>query len=202
MTTAIPVHDITGVILAGGKARRMGGTDKGLITLNDRALVDYIITALQPQVGNLVINANRNLEQYGAYGLPVIADMLDDYPGPLAGMATGMHNTEKPYIVTAPCDSPFVPDTLVETLYRALHDNRADISVAHDGARMQPVFAMLRCELLPGLLAYLDEGGRRIDTWYRQQRLAQADFSGSPDTFMNLNTPEDRLALENRIATT
>ena len=180
----------------------MGGTDKGLITLNDRTLVDYIITALRPQVGELVISANRNLEQYGAYGLPVIADMLDDYPGPLAGMATGMRNTEKPYIVTAPCDSPFVPDTLVETLYRALHDNRADISVAHDGARIQPVFAMLRCELLPGLLAYLDEGGRRIDTWYRQQRLALADFSGSPDTFMNLNTPEDRLALENRIATT
>ena len=180
----------------------MGGTDKGLITLNDRALVDYIITALQPQVGNLVINANRNLEQYGAYGLPVIADMLDDYPGPLAGMATGMRNTEKPYIVTAPCDSPFIPDMLVETLYRALHDNRADISVAHDGARMQPVFALLRCELLPGLLAYLDEGGRRIDTWYGQQRLALADFSDSPDTFMNLNTPEDRLALENRIATT
>ena len=108
----------------------MGGTDKGLITLNDRTLVDYIITALRPQVGELVISANRNLEQYGAYGLPVIADMLDDYPGPLAGMATGMRNTEKPYIVTAPCDSPFVPDTLVETLYRALHDNRADISGA------------------------------------------------------------------------
>ena len=179
----------------------MGGTDKGLITLNDRTLVDYIITALQPQVGNLVINANRNLEQYGAYGLPVIADMLDDYPGPLAGIVTGMHNTEKPYIVTTPCDSPFVPDTLVETLYRALHDNRADISVAHDGARMQPVFAMLRCELLPGLLAHLDDGGRKTESWYRQQRLALADFSDSPDTFLNLNTPEDRLALENRIAT-
>lgn len=202
MTTTIPVHDITGVILAGGKARRMGGTDKGLITLNDRALVDYIITALQPQVGNLVINANRNLEQYGAYGLPVIADMLDDYPGPLAGMATGMHNTETTYIVTAPCDSPFIPDTLVETLYHALHDNRADISVAHDGARMQQAFAMLRCELLPDLLAYLDEGGRRIDTWYGQHNFTLADFSDSPDTFMNLNTPEDRLALENRIATT
>ena len=180
----------------------MGGTDKGLITLNDRALVDYIITALQPQVGNLVINANRNLEQYGAYGLPVIADMLDDYPGPLAGMATGMHNTETTYIVTAPCDSPFIPDTLVETLYHALHDNRADISVAHDGARMQQAFAMLRCELLPDLLAYLDEGGRRIDTWYGQHNFTLADFSDSPDTFMNLNTPEDRLALENRIATT
>ena len=200
MTTAIPVEDITGVILAGGKARRMGGADKGLITLNGRALVDYIITALRPQVGNLVINANRNLKQYSAYGLPVVADVLDNYPGPLAGMATGMQHTEKPYIVTAPCDSPFIPDTLVETLYRALHDKQADISVAHDGARMQPVFAMLRCELLPGLLAYLDEGGRKVDSWYGQHNFTLADFSDSPDTFMNLNTPQDRLALENRIA--
>ena len=88
----------------------------------------------------------------------------------------------------------------MEILYRALHDKQADISVAHDGTRMQPVFAMLRCELLPDLLAYLDEGGRKIDTWYGQHNFTLADFSNWPDTFMNLNTPEDRLALENRIA--
>ena len=178
----------------------MDGADKGLITLHGRTMVDYIITALRPQAGDIMINANRNPEQYGAYGLPVIADMLGDYFGPLVGMATGMHTTDKPYIVTVPCDSPFIPDTLVETLYRALDEDRADISVAHDGARMQPVFALLRCELLPGLLSYLDGGGRKIDSWYRQHTLALADFSGSPDTFLNLNTPEDRLTLENRIS--
>lgn len=199
MTTAIPVDDITAVILAGGKARRMDGQDKGLITLNGRTLIDYIISALRPQAADIIINANRNPQQYGLYGLPVVADMLGDYFGPLVGMATGMHTTDKPYIVTVPCDSPFIPGTLVETLYRALIDNQADISVAHDGARMQPVFAMLRCELLPGLLAYLDEGGRKIDTWYNQQRLALADFSDSADIFMNLNTPQDQLALENRM---
>jgi molybdopterin-guanine dinucleotide biosynthesis protein A len=199
MTTAIPVDDITAVILAGGKARRMDGQDKGLITLNGRTLIDYIISALRPQAADIIINANRNPQQYGLYGLPVVADMLGDYFGPLVGMATGMHTTDKPYIVTVPCDSPFIPGTLVETLYRALIDNQADISVAHDGARMQPVFAMLRCELLPGLLTYLDEGGRKIDTWYNQQRLALADFSDSADTFMNLNTPQDQLALENRM---
>jgi molybdopterin-guanine dinucleotide biosynthesis protein A len=199
MTTAIPVDDITAVILAGGKARRMDGQDKGLITLNGRTMIDYIISALRPQAADIIINANRNPQQYGLYGLPVVADMLGDYFGPLVGMATGMHTTDKPYIVTVPCDSPFIPGTLVETLYRALIDNQADISVAHDGARMQPVFAMLRCELLPGLLAYLDEGGRKIDTWYNQQRLALADFSDSADTFMNLNTPQDQLALENRM---
>lgn len=199
MTTAIPVDNITAVILAGGKARRMDGEDKGLINLNGRAMIDYIITALRPQAGDIIINANRNLQRYGVYGLPVVADMQGDYIGPLIGMATGMHTTDRPYIVTVPCDSPFIPGSLVETLYRALNDNLADISVAHDGARMQPVFAMLRCELLPSLLAYLDEGGRKIDTWYSQHRLAIADFSDSPDTFLNLNTPEDKLALENRI---
>ncbi len=200
MTTATPVNDITAVILAGGKARRMDGEDKGLINLNGRAMIDYIISALRPQAGNIIINANRNPQQYGIYGLPVVADMLGDYFGPLVGMATGMHTTDRPYIVTVPCDSPFIPGTLVETLFRSLDEQQADISVAHDGTRMQPVFALLRCELLPGLLAYLDEGGRKIDTWYDQQRLAIADFSDTPDTFLNLNTPEDKLALENRMA--
>lgn len=199
MTTATPVDDITAVILAGGKARRMDGEDKGLINLNGRTLIDYIISALRPQAGDILINANRNLQQYGRYGLPVVADMLGDYFGPLVGMATGMHTTDRPYIVTVPCDSPFIPGTLVETLFRSLNDQQADISVAHDGTRMQPVFALLRCELLPGLLAYLDEGGRKIDTWYEQQRLAVADFSDTPDTFLNLNTPEDKLVLESRM---
>jgi molybdenum cofactor guanylyltransferase len=200
MTSAIPCNDITAVILAGGKARRMDGQDKGLITLHGRPMVDYIIRALQPQAGHILINANRNAEQYAAFGLPVIADMLGDYFGPLVGMASGMNATDTTFIVTVPCDSPFIPDNLVEMLYRALAENEADISVAHDGERMQPVFALLRCSLLPGLLAYLDEGGRKIDTWYGQQRLALADFSGSPDTFLNLNTPEDKGILENRMA--
>jgi len=200
MTSAIPCNDITAVILAGGKARRMDGQDKGLITLHGRPMVDCIIRALQPQAGHILINANRNAEQYAAFGLPVIADMLGDYFGPLVGMASGMNATDTTFIVTAPCDSPFIPDNLVEMLYRALAENEADISVAHDGERMQPVFALLRCSLLPGLLAYLDEGGRKIDTWYGQQRLALADFSGSPDTFLNLNTPEDKVILENRMA--
>ena len=200
MTNATPANDITAVILAGGKARRMDGQDKGLITLHRRPMIDYIIRALQPQAGNILINANRNAEQYAAFGLPVIADMLGDYFGPLVGMASGMNATNKTFIVTAPCDSPFIPDNLVDTLYRALAENEADISVAHDGERMQPVFALLRCSLLPSLLAYLDEGGRKIDTWYGQQRLARADFSASADTFLNLNTPEDKVMLEGRMA--
>ena len=200
MSNAIPVNDITAVILAGGKARRMDGQDKGLITLHGRPMVDYIIRALQPQAGKLLINANRNAEQYAAFGLPVIEDMLGDYFGPLVGMASGMNATGTTYIVTAPCDSPIIPDNLVETLYHALQENQADISVAHDGERMQPVFALLRCSLLPSLLAYLNEGGRKIDSWYGQQQLALADFSASADTFLNLNTPEDKVILEDRLS--
>lgn len=177
----------------------MDGVDKGLINLHGKAMVEYIISALRPQVASIIINANRNPEQYGAYGLPVVADMLGEYFGPLVGMATGMHATDKAYIVTAPCDSPIIPATLVGTLYRTLHNSQADISVAHDGERMQPVFALLRCSLLPSLLAYLDEGGRKIDTWYGRHRLALADFSSSPDTFLNLNTPEDKMVLESRM---
>lgn len=199
MTTATPVDDITAVILAGGKARRMDGEDKGLITLHGRPMIDYIIQALQPQAGRILVNANRNAERYAAFGLPVIADMLGDYFGPLVGMASGMNATDTSFIVTAPCDSPIIPDNLVETLYHALQENRADISVAHDGVRMQPVFALLRCSLLSSLLAYLHGGGRKIDSWYAQQPLALADFSGLPETFLNLNTPEDKRVLENRL---
>ena len=197
--TTTPVQDITAVILAGGKARRMGGEDKGLIELHGRPLLDYIISGLQPQAGQLLVNANRNLERYRAFGYPVVEDIMGDYFGPLVGMATGMQACNTPYIMSVPCDSPFVPAGLTDTLYQALADTRADISVAHDGSRMQPVFALLRCELLPDLLSYLEGGGRKIDTWYAQHRLALSDFSALPDTFLNLNTPEDRTILTQRL---
>ena len=199
MTAATPVHDITAVILAGGKARRMNGEDKGLITLRGRAMIDYIIAALRPQAGTVIINANRNRQQYGSFGLPVIADILDDYLGPLVGMATGMRNSETPYIVTTPCDSPFIPDTLVETLYHALADKQAEISVAHDGVRMQPVFALLRRHLLDSMIAYLRSGESKIDTWYATHRTALADFSDDTSMFLNVNTPEDRQQLESSV---
>lgn len=197
--TNTPVQDITAIILAGGKARRMGGEDKGLIDLHGRPLLDYIIAGLRPQAGQLLVNANRNLERYRTFGYPVVEDIMEDYLGPLVGMATGMQACNTPYILTVPCDSPFVPAGLVDQLYQALADTEADISVAHDGSRMQPVFALLRCELLPDLLTYLEGGGRKIDTWYAQHRLALSDFSALPDTFLNLNTPEDRTILTNRL---
>ena len=194
-----PIHDITAVILAGGKARRMGGEDKGLIDLHGKPLLDYIIAGLKPQAGHILVNANRNLDRYRAFGYPVTEDIMGDYFGPLVGIATGMQVCRTPFILTVPCDSPFIPAGLTDRLYRDMANADADISVAHDGVRMQPVFALLRCELLPDLLTYLDGGGRKIDTWYTQHRLVESDFSDLPDTFLNLNTPEDRRALENML---
>ena len=140
--TTVPGQQITAVILAGGKARRMDGQDKGLIELNGRALIEHIITALQPQVGAILINANRNLERYKRYGYPVIQDPTDEYLGPLAGIASGMQASDSPYILTVPCDSPLIPAMLAEILLHSLQEHHADISVAHDGTRLQQVFAL------------------------------------------------------------
>jgi molybdenum cofactor guanylyltransferase len=125
---------------------------------------------------------------------------MGDFFGPLVGMATGMQAATTPLIVTVPCDSPFVPEQLCDTLRREMEKADAEISVAHDGTRMQPVYALLRCELLPGLLSYLNEGGRKIDSWYAQHRLALADFSSTPDVFLNINTPADQLLIEKKLA--
>ena len=194
-----PTHDISAVILAGGRARRMDGADKGLIELRGRPLLDYIISALRPQVGAILVNANRNLARYRAFGYPVSTDLMPGFHGPLAGMATGMQAADTPYLLTLPCDSPFVAAHLADTLYRTLISAGVELSVAHDGVRLQPVFALLGCALLPDLLAYLDAGGRRVDTWYARHRLAVADFSTSPEMFLNLNTPADQAALEDRL---
>jgi molybdenum cofactor guanylyltransferase len=196
---AIHPDSITGVVLAGGAARRMGGTDKGLIRLSGRPMVEYVLNALQPQVGHLLINANRNLEQYRAYGVPVISDERSGYEGPLAGMASALRAVDTEYLVTAPCDSPFVPPDLVQRLAAAIQDGRADIGVAHDGLRMQPVFSLLRRSRLDALIGYLDRGERKIDRWFSEQRTATADFSGLPDAFLNNNTPDDVRRIENRM---
>lgn len=193
---------ITAVILAGGMARRMGGIDKGLIELNGRPMIEYIIEALKPQVDSIVINANRNLEQYRRYGYPVVEDIMGDYFGPLVGMASGLQACNSERILTVPCDSPFVPPVLANKLNTALQKQQADLSVANDSERMQPVFAMLRRSLLPSLLAYLDAGGRKIDTWYAEHNMVLADFSDWPDTFININTPEERMAVEAKISAT
>ena len=177
----------------------MGGRDKGLLEIAGRPMIEHIIAALQPQAGRVLINANRNLQRYREYGLPVIPDLMGEFFGPLAGMASGMREAHTRFLLTVPCDSPLVPAALASLLHAALQDKRAKISTAHDGQRIQPVFALLCCDLLPDLLAYLESGGRKIDTWYARHPLALADFSRWPDAFLNINPPEDRREVEHRM---
>ncbi|MCZ6718872.1 MAG: molybdenum cofactor guanylyltransferase MobA [Gammaproteobacteria bacterium] len=190
---------ITGVILAGGRAQRMGGCDKGLIKLLGKPLVEYVIRALKPQVAEMIINANRNRERYAAYGYPIIADLMDGFYGPLAGMASAMQAAKTPYIVTTPCDSPFVPSDLVKRLYGGIEEQAAEIAVAHNGERLQPVFALLDRNLQSSIIAYLKRGERKIDRWYEEHRLTIVDFSDQPNTFVNVNTPEDVETVESKL---
>jgi molybdopterin-guanine dinucleotide biosynthesis protein A len=198
--TAYPRDEITAVILAGGRARRMGGQDKGLIEVSGRPMIDYVLEVLVPQVGHIVINANRNCERYASYGYPVIGDEIRGFQGPLAGIVSSMADVETPYLLTAPCDSPFLPEDLGSLLYGALMKGEAEIAVAHDGTRMQPVFALLRRDLRSSLLRFLAEDEHKIDLWFRRHKVATADFSGRLDTFLNINTPQQCAALASRLA--
>jgi len=190
-------HNITAVILAGGKGRRMDGKDKGLVELANRPLIEYVIDAIKPQVETIVLNANRNQEQYSQYGYPVISDALLDYQGPLAGFISALKSSTTSHIATLPCDGPFLPKDLVERLILALNDSEAEIAVAHDGDRMQPVYSLIPTTLINSLSSFLDTGERKIDLWYKQHRVALADFSDCPETFRNINTAEQRDRLQN-----
>lgn len=196
-----PRQEITGVVLAGGRARRMGGEDKGLVQVNGEPMVVHALRGLAPQVGALLINANRNREEYAALGAcDVVADADGDYAGPLAGMASAMEHAATRYILTVPCDSPLLAPDLGERLFAALVAEDAEISVAHDGERLQPVFALLDCALRASIVDYLASGGRKIDTWYAQRRLAHGNLEDCPDMFLNINTPAERDHLEARLA--
>lgn len=193
-------EQVTGVIVAGGKATRMGGVDKGLVSIGDRPMIAYAIDALRPQVADVLINANRNHDKYREFGCSVIADGDDDFRGPLAGVASGMLAAPTSYIAFAPCDSPLLCGDLVQRLYSALSTTGSRIAVAHDGDRLQPVFALLDRGLLDDLTRYLDDGGRKIDQWYGTHGYATADFSDVTDSFLNINEPADKRALEDKLA--
>jgi molybdopterin-guanine dinucleotide biosynthesis protein A len=197
----VSVRDqVTGVILAGGRAKRMGGVDKGLVPINDRPMIAWVIDALRPQVSDVLINANRNRDRYGEFACPVIDDGDSDFRGPLAGMASAMQTARTPYIAVVPCDSPLIGGELVARLYAAAASSGSPIAAAHDGERLQPVFALLACELLDDLAGYLDDGERKIDRWYARHGYVKVDFNDVAEWFANINTPEDKRALEAALA--
>lgn len=183
---------ITALVLAGGKSRRMGGRDKGLLPFGDGLLISHVIDLIQPQVGQVMISANRHTEQYATFGLPVLQDPLADFQGPLAGFLAGLKAMQTDYLLTLPCDGPFLVEDLAKRLADGLNtDDGADIAVAHDGQRLQPVYALLHRRTLPSLQQTLDEGERKIDRWFPRQRFVTVDFSDIPEQFRNINTPED-----------
>jgi molybdenum cofactor guanylyltransferase len=195
-----PIQDITGLVLAGGLARRMGGIDKGLVQVGGKPMVEHALAALRPQVGRLLINANRNLDTYARYGVPVVADTIEGFQGPLAGIFSGLAETTTPYLLSVPCDSPLLAPDLAACMFRALEEERADLAVAHDGRRQQPVFLLLRRELAPDLQAYLAGGDRKIDLWFARHKVAEADLSHRPDNFVNVNDEDEHRRLEARLA--
>lgn len=190
------------MVLAGGQGSRMGGQDKGLVSFHGRPLVESILDSLRRQVGNCVISANRHAEVYRRYGCMVVADPLEHFQGPLAGFLAAMRVAATPYILTVPCDAPVVPPQLAERLLAALQQAGAELAVAHDGAYLQPMYALLPLCLLDSLEAYVAAGGRSPKDWYAQHRLATADFSDCVATFNNMNTPEEHQQMERTVTTT
>ena len=188
--------NITALILAGGKGRRLGGQDKGLVLYKDKKLIEHVLERISPQVGSILINANRNQKFYAEYGYDVINDELSDYQGPLAGFATAMKVAKTDYIVTLPCDGPSLPKDLVSRLSNGLNDlddPSYEIAVAHDGERLQPVYALIPITLIDSLEAFLANGDRKIDFWYAKHNTIFVDFSDQKNAFFNINTEKQRL---------
>jgi len=183
-------RQITGLLLAGGQGRRMGGVDKGLQLLRGKPMAQHVIERFAPQVGELLISANRNIADYEAFGYRVIPDALGGYAGPLAGLHRGLSEAAHPLLATAPCDSPLLPLDLVAQLGAALDANCADLAVARAGGRVQPVFCLCRTAVLPGLGTFLEAGGRKVDAWHRQLRVVEVPFADA-EAFRNINTRED-----------
>lgn len=200
----IASHDVTGVILAGGRGTRMGGADKGLQNFRGMPLALQTLMRLAPQVGELMINANRNLAAYESFGAPVWPDSLSGYPGPLAGFLTGLEQCETEYLVTVPCDTPLFPHDLVARLGEALEREGAEIAMAaareEDGqVRSQPVFSLLRRDLMESLVRFTQGGGRKIDAWTGQHKTVLVPFDrpgDDPAAFFNANTLAELHRLE------
>ncbi len=181
---------ITGLMLAGGMGRRMGGVDKGLLALDGAPMASRVLERLRPQVGSLLINANRELDEWKRFGLPVVSDEIGGFSGPLAGVHAGLLACSTPWLLTVPCDSPFFPQDLAIRLAAAIEASGCDLAVARCAGRLQPVFAQLRRELLPSLDAFLRGGEHKMAHWIEQTAFVPVDFDDTA-AFANINTPAD-----------
>ena len=188
---------VSAVILAGGRATRMGGEDKGWVALAGRPLIDHVLDRLRPQVDEVLINANRCQARYQALAT-VISDDNNDYLGPLAGMQAGLAAAHHDWVLFVPCDGPALPHDLMSRFRTALTPD-TELVVAHDGDWLQPVVALLHKSLLPSLTHALAEGERKIDIWFARHKMAVVNFADQPDAFINLNSPAELAAYEARL---
>jgi molybdenum cofactor guanylyltransferase len=193
------MNKITALILAGGRGSRMGSVDKGLQLFQSRPMVGHVIARIAPQVDEIIINANRNLEQYAAFGHRVVPDAIDGFAGPLAGLHVGMMQATHPLVVTAPCDSPFLPHDLVARLANALTNHNADLAVAKTFDQAHPVFCLVKRELEPHLRAFLGTGQRKIDKWYETLKVVEVPFDDEEAAFANINTVDELAAHEHAV---
>jgi molybdopterin-guanine dinucleotide biosynthesis protein A len=187
---------ISGIVLAGGQGRRMGGVDKGLQLLRGKPMVQWIIERFAPQVDEVLINANQNLAVYETFGYRVIPDQIGGFAGPLAGLQRGLAEAKHGLVATVPCDSPFLPHNLVARLYSALQGRGAEIAVAKTAEHPHPVFCLCRRQVLPGLTAYLAGGDRKIQLWYATLKVVEVPFDDEATAFTNINTEEELRAFE------
>jgi molybdopterin-guanine dinucleotide biosynthesis protein A len=187
---------VTGLILAGGQGRRMGGVDKGLQSFRGKRLVDHVYERLAPQVGGVIVNANQNHDAYKTFGVRVLSDAIGNFAGPLAGLHSGLSVSRRPYLVSVPCDSPFLPEDLVARLYAGLDDSGADIAVAKTGDQPHPVFCLVRRGVLDHLTEFLKGGGRKIDAWYATLLVSEVAFDDEAEAFSNINTSDELKAFE------
>jgi len=183
------VRGVTGIVLAGGQGRRMGGVDKGLQLLRGRPMVAWVLERLAPQVDEVVLNANQNLEAYARFGHRVVPDSLGGFAGPLAGLQAGLGAARHPLAVTVPCDSPFLPADLVARLAGALGER--DLAVAKTGTQAHPVFSLVRRAVLEHLTRFVAGGGRKIDAWYATLAVVEVGFDDEADAFRNINTVDE-----------
>lgn len=188
--------DMTVVVLAGGRGRRLGNRDKGLLTINGQPLIAQVIAQLAPQHKRFLISANRHLEQYRQFGHPVVADKLPDFPGPLAGIAAALEHCETPLLLCVPCDVPRIPANIGLRLLSALAASGKTAAVAHDGQRLQTLCCLLHRSCLGNLQTYLAAGERKADRWLMGLDAEVVDFSDCADAFANINTAEDVTRLQ------
>jgi len=184
-------EEISGVILAGGLARRMGGIEKALVEFRGETLLSHVIKRVQPQVKTLYLNVNKKLEQYQEFNLPILEDEKKGFLGPLAGILTAFNKIETHYLLVVPCDAPFVSLNLTETLFKEMQYQNALGAVVHDGERLQPTFLLLHKQLRNDLEIYLQNGQRSIELWLERHFIAKVDFSSQLHDFISFNTFEE-----------